>query len=78
MTKKEAFELGLPEEVYYVAGARGDGGVPMAKKAIDNEIFFELQEAVEIKKWNELHCKPILITEYCVVKAWIIPMEVVK
>ena len=82
MKEKEAFEIGLPEKVYYIVRARADGDVPMAKKAIPNRIYFDLEEAIanriycdlEEAKWD----KKYKGTKFYIVKAWIIPIEVVK
>jgi hypothetical protein len=73
MTEDELFDLGLPEECYYVATVREDGAVPMAKKAQHDRIFFDVTDA---RFYITLLNIDYPGTGFCVVKALIIPVKI--
>ncbi len=75
MTEKELFGLGLPYEVYYVAAARVLGDIPKPQKAMADRMFFDIGDAnVEANSWERCYEG----SAFCVVKALIVPLEIVK
>lgn len=73
MTEDELFDLGLPEECFYVATVRGDGAVPSPQKAQHDRLFFGIDDARIYITFLNIDYPD---TKFCVVKALIIPVKI--